>query len=169
VPCALCPVPCAAVLPVVVRRDKYKAYPTYDFACPIVDSVEGVTHCLRTSEYHDRNAQYEWVLKACKLKHHPHIWDYSRLSFVYTLLSKRKLQWFVDAGLVEGWNDPRFPTVQGMIRRGLTVPALREFILSQGASKAITTQEWDKLWTINKYHLDPVVPRYTAIDRDNKY
>jgi glutamyl-tRNA synthetase len=55
-----------------------------------------------------------------------------------------------------------------MIRRGLTVPALREFILSQGASKAITTQEWDKLWTINKYYLDPVVSRYTALDRDNK-
>jgi len=74
---------------------KYKLYPTYDFACPIVDSFEGVTHALRTTEYHDRDAQYYWVLNALGLRK-VHIWDYSRLSFEYTVLSKRKLQYFAD-------------------------------------------------------------------------
>jgi glutamyl-tRNA synthetase len=109
---------------------KYKVYPTYDFACPFVDSIEGVTHALRSSEYHDRNDQYYRVLDDMQLRR-VHVWDFSRLNFVYTLLSKRKLQWFVDNGKVEGWHDPRFPTVRGITRRGLTVEALKQFILSQ--------------------------------------
>eukprot|EP00002_Diphylleia_rotans_P040089 TRINITY_DN9430_c0_g1_i1.p1 TRINITY_DN9430_c0_g1~~TRINITY_DN9430_c0_g1_i1.p1 ORF type:complete len:740 (+),score=168.08 TRINITY_DN9430_c0_g1_i1:49-2268(+) len=142
---------------------KYKAYPTYDFACPIVDSLEGVTHALRTSEYHDRNDQFYWVIDACEIRK-PHIWDYSRLNFVYTLLSKRKLQWFVDKQLVEGWNDPRFPTVQGLVRRGLLVEAMKQFILVQGASKNLNLMEWEKLWVINKRLIDPVAPRFSAVN-----
>ena len=141
---------------------KYKVYPTYDFCCPIVDSIEGVTHTLRTIEYHDRNHQYNWVCDALNLRR-PHIWDFSRLNFVYTLLSKRKLQWFVDNNLVEGWFDPRFPTVQGIIRRGLTVESLKAFMISQGASKNINLMEWDKLWALNKSKLEPVAHRYNAL------
>jgi glutamyl-tRNA synthetase len=142
---------------------KYKAYPLYDFACPIVDSIEGVTHALRSSEYHDRNALYDWVLDALKLRK-VHIEDFSRLNFKYVLLSKRMLQKFVNRGIVEGWNDPRFPTVQGIFRRGMTLEALREFILGQGASKALNLMDMDKLWAINKKLIDPVVPRYTVVD-----
>eukprot|EP00897_Mesotaenium_endlicherianum_P008593 jgi/Mesen1/7762/ME000408S06874 len=142
--------------------DKYKMYPTYDFACPYVDALEGVTHALRSSEYHDRNEQYYRVLQDMGLRK-VHVWDFSRLNFQYTLLSKRKLQWFVDEGLVDGWDDPRFPTVQGITRRGLTVETLKQFILSQGASKNLNLMEWDKLWTMNKKFVDPTCPRHTAV------
>jgi len=89
---------------------KYQAYPTYDFACAIVDSMEGVTHCLRTIEYHDRNDMYWWLQKKLGLQL-CEIYDYSKLNMVSTVLSKRKLKWFVEQKLVDGWYDPRFPTV----------------------------------------------------------
>eukprot|EP00004_Rigifila_ramosa_P022258 TRINITY_DN604_c1_g1_i2.p1 TRINITY_DN604_c1_g1~~TRINITY_DN604_c1_g1_i2.p1 ORF type:complete len:805 (+),score=242.55 TRINITY_DN604_c1_g1_i2:308-2722(+) len=145
----------------------YKAYPTYDFACPIVDSIEGVTHALRTTEYHDRNAQYEWIAKALGIRQ-AYIWDFSRLNFAYTLMSKRKLQMFVDRGLVGGWNDPRFPTIQGLLARGLKMEAIREFILEQGASKNIAMQEWEKLWVTNRNIIDPTSPRYAAVPEATK-
>ncbi|KAJ3417380.1 hypothetical protein HDV05_004845 [Chytridiales sp. JEL 0842] len=145
--------------------DKWKVYPTYDFACPLVDSIEGVTHALRTSEYRDRNAQYDWFLKALDLRW-VHIWDFSRINFVYTLLSKRKLTWFVEEGLVTGWDDPRFPTVRGIRRRGMTIAALRDYILMQGASQKTLELEWDKIWAVNKKVIDPVSPRHTAIARE---
>ena len=146
--------------------NKWKVYPTYDFACPIVDSVEGVTHALRTIEYRDRNPQYEWFLKQLKLRW-VYIWDFSRLSFVYTLLSKRKLTQFVERGLVSGWDDPRFPTVRGIRRRGMTIEALRQYILSQGASQREILLEWDKIWALNKKIIDPVSPRHTALESQN--
>ena len=150
----------------------YKLYPTYDFACPFVDSTEGVTHALRTNEYSDRVAQYKWILKL-QQEVNPklpkvHIWEFSRLNLVNTVMSKRKLQWFVDTGKVPSWTDPRFPTVQGLLRRGLTVQALRDYILSQGASKNTTFQEWDKVWTMNKKLIDPVCGRHTAVVSDKK-
>ena len=141
---------------------KYKAYPTYDFACPIVDAIEGVTHCLRTIEYHDRNALYDWVQDKLGLRKVT-IYDYSKLNLVSTVLSKRSLKWFVEQGIADNWQDPRFPTVQGIMRRGLTVEALKDFMLEQGPSKNTNLMEWDKLWAMNKDIIDPVTPRYTAI------
>ncbi|KAK0497034.1 glutamate-tRNA ligase [Armillaria luteobubalina] len=142
--------------------DKWKVYPTYDFACPIVDSIEGVTHALRTNEYRDRNPQYRWMTEALGIRN-VQIWDFSRLNFIYTLLSKRKLHHFVNMGLVRGWDDPRFPTVRGIRRRGLTVEALRQFMLLQGPSQAIVSLEWDSIWAMNKKVIDPVAPRHWAI------
>ncbi|XP_052194465.1 glutamate--tRNA ligase, cytoplasmic [Diospyros lotus] len=141
---------------------KYKVYPTYDFACPFVDAIEGITHALRSSEYHDRNAQYYRIQEDMGVRK-VQIYEFSRLNMVYTLLSKRKLLWFVLNGKVEGWDDPRFPTVQGIVRRGLKIEALIQFILEQGASKNLNLMEWDKLWTINKKIIDPVCPRHTAV------
>nr|GMC91525.1 glutamate--tRNA ligase, cytoplasmic-like [Ipomoea batatas] len=145
----------------------YKLYPTYDFACPFVDAVEGITHALRSSEYHDRNDQYYWIQTDMGFKK-VHIYEFSRLNLVYTLLSKRKLLWFVKNGLVEGWDDPRFPTVQGIVRRGLKIEALIQFILEQGASKNLNLMEWDKLWAINKKIIDPVCPRHTAVVEEKR-
>lgn len=127
-----------------------------------MDSLEGVTHALRTNEYRDRNPQYQWVIQALGIRK-VHIWDYSRMNFVYTLLSKRKLTWFVERGLVTGWDDPRFPTIRGIRRRGMTIEALRQYILMQGASQSQLTLEWDKIWALNKKVIDPICPRHTTI------
>ena len=142
---------------------KYKVYPTYDFACPIVDSIEGVTHCLRTMEYHDRDDQFYWFIDALGLRK-PVIWEYSRLNMTNTVLSKRKLTWFVEEGLVDGWDDPRFPTVRGVLRRGMTVEGLKQFIIAQGSSRSVVVMEWDKIWAFNKKVIDPIAPRFTALE-----
>ncbi|KAE8317557.1 tRNA synthetases class I, catalytic domain-containing protein [Aspergillus transmontanensis] len=130
----------------------WKIYHTYDFCAPFLDSIEQVTHALRTNEYRDRNPQYHWMQEALGLRK-VEIWDFSRLNFVRTVLSKRKLTAIVDKGVVWGWDDPRMPTVRGIRRRGCTIPALREFILKQGPSQNIC--------------IDPVAARYTEIPSFN--
>ena len=145
---------------------KWAVYPTYDFACPVLDAVEGITHALRTTEYKDRDAQYQWMLKALKLRN-VYNWDFSRMNFIRTLLSKRKLTKFVSEGVVWGWDDPRMPTVRGIRRRGMTVEALQEFILKQGPSKNIVNLDWTLFWATNKKYIDPSASRYTAIAKQN--
>jgi glutamyl-tRNA synthetase len=123
------------------------------------------------------------MLEALKLRK-VHIWDFARMNFIRTLLSKRKLTKLVENGVVWGWDDPRMPTVRGIRRRGLTVPALREFILKQGPSRNIVNFSWDSIWTTfvphspvsymmrgsffdrNKKHIDPIAPRHTAISKE---
>lgn len=142
----------------------WKIYPTYDFACPVVDSIEGVTHALRTTEYADRNEQYQWFLDACKLRK-VHLWDFARINFIRTFLSKRKLTKVVDTGRVSGWDDPRMPTVRGILRCGLLPAALRDFMLKQGPSRNLVLMDWTSIWSLNKKMLDPIVPRYMAVDK----
>ncbi|KAK4111327.1 Nucleotidylyl transferase [Canariomyces notabilis] len=112
-------------------------------------SIEGVTHALRTTEYADRNAQYQWFLKTLKLRP-VQLWDFVRINFIRTFLSKRKLTKVVDTGIT-GWDDPRMPTLRGILRRGLTVPPVRDFMLKQGPSR-------------NARVIDPVAPRHTAVE-----
>jgi bifunctional glutamyl/prolyl-tRNA synthetase len=138
-----------------------------------------VTHALRTTEYHDRDEQYYWILDALGIKflnisfiysiefflglRKPFIYEYARLNMQYTVLSKRKLTWFVNTKVVDGWDDPRLPTVRGILRRGMTVEGLRQFIIAQGSSRSVVLMEWDKLWSFNKKQIDPVAPRLTAL------
>ena len=142
--------------------NKYKIFPTYDFACPIVDSIEGVTHCLRTNEYSDRIPMYKWVQKAANIRE-VIIYEFSRLNLIHTVLSKRNLKWFVENNLVEGWMDPRFPTVQGILRRGIRVQTLKDFMLAQGPSKSTNLMEWDKIYALNKDIVDPTAKRLFAV------
>ncbi|KPI84847.1 putative glutamyl-tRNA synthetase [Leptomonas seymouri] len=146
---------------------KQKAYPTYDFCCPIIDSIEGVTHALRTNEYHDRNAQYYWFCDAMNLRK-PLIEDFSRLNMEYSVMSKRKLTKLVDTHVVDGWDDPRFPTVRALVRRGMKIEALRQFVAEQGMSKTVNFMEWSKIWYFNTQILDPVSPRYTVVSNTLK-
>jgi glutamyl-tRNA synthetase len=144
---------------------KYKAYPTYDLAIAVIDSAEGVTHALRTVEYADRDALYVWVQKTLGLREVT-MYEFAKLNLVHTCLSKRKLKWFVENDHVSGWNDPRFPTVQGIMRRGMTTECLKDFMLEQGPSRNTNLMEWDKLWSNNKGVIDPITPRYMGINKD---
>ena len=142
--------------------DKFKCYPLYDFSISIIDSIEGVTHAFRSQEYSDRAPLYDWVADTFGIRKAT-IEVFSRMNFAYVLLSKRNLKEFVTNGQVDGWYDPRFPTIQGLIRRGLTLEAMKEFCLSQGSSKNINLMEMEKIWSVNKRIIDPIVPRYNAV------
>lgn len=96
----------------------------------------------------------------------PFIYEYARLNLMNTVLSKRKLTFFVDQGVVTGWDDPRMPTVRGILRRGLTVEGLKEFILAQGSSKSVVIMEWDKLWAFNKKRIEASSKRFYAVEAD---
>lgn len=115
--------------------DKWKIYPMYDYAHPLSDAIEGITHSLCTLEFQDHRPFYDWVVGKVKSPSVPRQYESSRLNVDYTITSKRKLRKLVEGGYVNGWDDPRMPTVVGMRRRGFTPEGLRDFCKRVGVSK----------------------------------
>jgi len=120
--------------------DKWCIYPMYDYAHPIEDAIEGITHSICTLEFEDHRPLYDWVLQAIgKWPTPPQQIEFARLNITNTMMSKRYLKALVDDGIVEGWDDPRMPTVAGLRRRGYTPEAIRDFCARVGVAKANST------------------------------
>ncbi|HML67155.1 MAG TPA: glutamine--tRNA ligase/YqeY domain fusion protein [Clostridia bacterium] len=116
--------------------DKWCIYPMYDFAHPIQDAIEGVTHSLCSLEYEAHRPLYDWVIDQCEFSPKPRQIEFARLNITDTIMSKRYLRRLVEEGFVSGWDDPRMPTLCGMRRRGYTAAAIRDFLDRIGVSKA---------------------------------
>ncbi|MCZ6617179.1 MAG: glutamine--tRNA ligase, partial [Gammaproteobacteria bacterium] len=115
--------------------DSWVIYPLYDYTHCICDALEGVTHSLCTLEFQDHRPLYDWVLDNIDINFHPPQIEFSRLGLEYTVMSKRLLQQLVESGAVEGWDDPRMPTLAGLRRRGVTPSAIREFCRRIGVTR----------------------------------
>ncbi|MDR3584185.1 MAG: glutamine--tRNA ligase/YqeY domain fusion protein [Desulfosporosinus sp.] len=116
--------------------DKWCIYPMYDFAHPLEDAIEGVTHSICTLEFEDHRPLYDWVIRECEMEKVPHQYEFARLNITNTVMSKRKLKQLVDEHVVDGWDDPRMPTISGLRRRGYTAEAMRNFAREIGVAKA---------------------------------
>ena len=146
--------------------DAWCIYPMYDFAHCISDAIEGITHSLCTLEFQDNRRLYDWVLDHLEdfnKPNRPHQYEFSRLNLEYTVMSKRKLHQLVDDNLVQGWTDPRMPTISGMRRRGYTPASLRDFAERIGISKVDSMTEMGILEAAVRDDLNVVAPRTMAV------
>ena len=116
--------------------DKWCIYPMYDFAHPIQDALEGVTHSLCSLEYEAHRPLYNWVVDQCEFEHKPRQIEFARLNITNTVMSKRYLRMMVESGAVRGWDDPRMPTLCAMRRRGYPAEAIKDFLARAGVAKA---------------------------------
>ena len=108
----------------------------YDFAHPLEDAIEGITHSICTLEFEDHRPLYDWFVRECEMEHTPRQIEFARLNITNTVMSKRKLKQLVDEKVVDGWDDPRMPTISGLRRRGYTPEAIRNFCNAIGVAKA---------------------------------
>ena len=143
--------------------DKWCIYPMYDFAHPIGDALEGVTHSLCSLEYEIHRPLYNWVVNVCGFEQKPRQIEFARLNLTNTVMSKRKLRKLVEENHVAGWDDPRMPTLAGMRRRGYTSAAVRDFIDRIGVSKADSTVDHRLLEYCVRNDLNEVAPRAMAV------
>lgn len=143
--------------------DKWCIYPMYDFAHPIGDALEGVTHSLCSLEYEIHRPLYDWVVNVCNFKDKPRQIEFARLNLTNTVMSKRFLRRLVEEGYVSGWDDPRMPTLAGMRRRGYTSAAVRDFIDRVGVSKADSVVDVRLLEYCVRNDLNETAPRAMAV------
>lgn len=147
-----------------VHKNKYRVWPNYDFAVPIEDSIDGVTHALRTKEYELRNELYYAILDKLKMRK-PKVLEFSRLEFEGMPVSKRMLKPLVEEGKVSGYDDPRLPTLEAMHRRGIVPEAIRKFVLSLSFTKSDTLAPFETLESFNRKIIDSTSIRlFIAID-----
>ncbi len=120
------------------QGNKWCIYPLYDFAHPIQDALEGITHSLCSLEFENHRPLYDWVVNKIGFEHKPHQYEFARLNVTHTVMSKRYLRELVETGIVDGWDDPRMPTLCGLRRRGYTPSSIIEFVKKAGVSKAFS-------------------------------
>ena len=150
------------------QGDKWCIYPMYDFAHPIEDALEGITHSLCSLEFEDHRPLYDWVIANCDLPAKPRQIEFARLGINYTVMSKRKLRALVEDGKVSGWDDPRMPTLSGLRRRGYTPAAIRNFCERIGVAKASSTVEFSFLEHCLREDLNETAQRVMAVVRPVK-
>lgn len=143
--------------------DKWCIYPTYDFTHGISDAIEGITHSLCTLEFEDHRPLYDWFLDNITIDCHPQQIEFSRLNLEHTITSKRKLNQLVTEGIVDGWDDPRMPTISGMRRRGYQPEAIRDFVTRTGVTKKVHTVEMSLLENSVRENLGDTAPRAMAV------
>ncbi|MEG0766285.1 MAG: glutamine--tRNA ligase, partial [Clostridia bacterium] len=143
--------------------DAWCIYPMYDFAHPIGDALEGITHSLCSLEYEDHRPLYDWVVRVCGFEHPPRQIEFARLNLTRTVMSKRYLRRLVEEGYVSGWDDPRMPTLAGLRRRGYTPEAIIDFVERAGISKADSTVDLGLLEYCVREHLGEIAPRAMAV------
>lgn len=146
----------------------WNIYPTYDFAHPLSDAIEGITHSLCTLEFEDHRPLYDWLLDRLKTPHHPQQIEFARLNLTRTVMSKRKLLELVEQKQVSGWDDPRLPTLKGLRRRGYTPEAIRAFCEHIGVAKRDATVEMALLESFIREDLNRRAPRVMAVLRPLK-
>ncbi len=145
------------------QGDKWCIYPMYDFAHPIQDALEGITHSLCSLEFENHRPLYNWVVENVGLEHHPRQIEFARLGIDHTVLSKRKLRALVENGYVSGWDDPRMPTLCGLRRRGYTPTAIRAFCDRVGVAKSPNTIEFGFLEHCLREDLNESAQRVMAV------
>lgn len=143
--------------------DAWCIYPTYDFAHPLSDALEGITHSLCTLEFEDHRPLYDWVLRECDVSCHSQQIEFARLNLAQTVMSKRKLLQLVEEGQVRGWDDPRMPTIKGLRRRGYTPEAIRNFCERVGVAKRDSVIEMGLLEHAIREDLNRTAPRVMAV------
>ncbi|CAI0948716.1 glutamine--tRNA ligase [Serratia quinivorans] len=143
--------------------NKWCIYPMYDFTHCISDALEGITHSLCTLEFQDNRRLYDWVLDNITIPCHPRQYEFSRLNLEYAIMSKRKLNLLVTEKIVEGWDDPRMPTVSGLRRRGYTAASIREFCQRIGVTKQDNNVEMMALEACIREELNENAPRAMAV------
>lgn len=148
--------------------DKWCIYPMYAFAHPIEDAIEGITHSLCSLEFEDQRPFYDWVIAESEMESTPHQYEFGRLNVSQTLTSKRKLKLLVEENIVDGWDDPRMPTISGLRRRGYTPEAIRSFVYETGISKSQGLVDLQMLEHFVREDLKLKAPRTMAVLRPLK-